>query len=81
MARWEITFTQYYTYSVEAETEDDAFKLAEKEFDGEMHYPVARTHYDDCEINCIEDNEQIIVKDFERIKPLQNGWIYVLEDD
>lgn len=57
MPRFEIIFTQYYSYDIEAETEDEAVDEAEEMFDAEMRYPVARTHYDDIEVIEMEEVE------------------------
>jgi len=57
MAKWNVTFTQYYTYNVDAETEDEAFAKAEKLFDKEVHYPVANTLYDEYDVICTDDGD------------------------
>lgn len=45
-----ICITQYYTYEVEGENEDDCFDKAEEMFENEMREPIARTWYDEIEI-------------------------------
>lgn len=57
MKRYTVTFTQYHTYEVEAENEHEAENEAYKEFDSDMHYPVANTFYDYVEIECNEDDD------------------------
>lgn len=60
MAIAHVTFTQYYEYEVEVSdelydedieaAEDEAINLAEERFKAEMYKPIARTNYDDIEI-------------------------------
>ena len=50
MARYKVTYTQYSTYEVEAENEQDALTLAYCEFESDMRYPVANTIYDEVEV-------------------------------
>ena len=57
MPKFKVWFTQYYSYEVEAEDEDDAVGLALNDFCSEMRRPIARTHYDDCEVEEIEEDE------------------------
>ena len=57
MPRFEVIFTQYYSYDIEADMEDDAIEEAEELFVAEMRYPVARTHYDDIEVIEMEEVE------------------------
>lgn len=57
MPRFKVWFTQYYSYEVEAEDEDVAIDLALDDFHSEMRRPIARTHYDDCEVEEIEEDE------------------------
>lgn len=45
-----IRCTQYYTYKVEGEDEDDCLDKAAEMFDNEMREPIARTWYDEIEI-------------------------------
>lgn len=53
--KYKVQFTQYYSYEVEAKDEDTAFEEAYKEFCSDMCYPVARTYYDEVEIEEIEE--------------------------
>lgn len=57
--KYEVTFTRYHTYTVEAEDDDQAEKLAYKEFESDMRRPIADTYYDDVEIEEIEVNEDV----------------------
>lgn len=50
MAKFRVTFVQYWVYDVEAEDEEQAEDLAYKEFRSDMYHPTANTHYDDVEI-------------------------------
>lgn len=50
MGRYSVTFTQSYTYEVEAEDEWEAEDFAYTIFQSDMRHPVARTrHYTDAE--------------------------------
>ena len=51
-----ICFTQYHTYEVEGENEDDCLDKAEEKFVKEMREPIARTWYDKIEIIEIEED-------------------------
>lgn len=48
--KYNVCFTQYWDYVVEAENEDEAFDLAHEEFRADMCSPIASTYYDDVEI-------------------------------
>lgn len=48
--KYTVTFYQTSTYVVEAENEDEAFEKAEPLFNEAMRRPIARTDYDDVEI-------------------------------
>jgi hypothetical protein len=54
MAKYNVTYIQYHSYTVEAESEDEAEYVAYKEFETDMRYPVANLYYDDFEIECVE---------------------------
>lgn len=54
MARFKVTYTQYYTYEVEAENEQEALTIAYYEFESEMRIPVANTIYDEVEAEEID---------------------------
>lgn len=60
--KYTVTFTQYHTYTVDAEDEDSAFDEAHEEFKGDMRSSIAATWYDDVEIECNEEDED----DFDR---------------
>lgn len=57
MARYSVTFIQSYTYEVEAEDEWEAERFAHTIFKSDMCRSVARTWYDDCEIECLDEEE------------------------
>lgn len=54
MPQFNVTFTQYHNYVVEAEDENEAEGTAYKEFLSDMRYPVAQTWYDECEVEEME---------------------------
>ena len=58
MKNYVVTFTQYYTYQVEANNEQDAENNAYNLFKQEMYYPVANTSYDKLEIECLDEDEE-----------------------
>lgn len=55
MANWRVTFTTYEDYEVEAETEAEAFAIAEKELISGRRSPIANIWYDEKEIECLDD--------------------------
>lgn len=55
MPKYKVWFTQYYSYEVEAEDEDVAIDLALDDFQSEMRRPIARTCYDEVEVEEIEE--------------------------
>lgn len=56
MSTYNVTYIQYYHYTVEADCEDEAESLAYDMFKSDMMYPVANTFYDDIEIECTDDD-------------------------
>lgn len=50
MGKYRVSFIQYHTYDVEAETESEAEDKAWKEFQSDMRGSVASTQFDDVEI-------------------------------
>ena len=54
MSLYNVTYTQYYSYTVEADSEDEAESLAYDMFETDMRCPVANTFYDEVEIECTE---------------------------
>lgn len=52
-----VTFYQTSSYVVDADTEEEAFAKAEPMFDASMRRPIARTDYDDVEIELENENE------------------------
>lgn len=47
MKKFEVVFTKYYNYSVEAEDVDEAIDVAEEIFMTMMRSPIADTTYDE----------------------------------
>lgn len=47
MKSYTVTFTQHYTYEVEAANERDAKNKAHKEFENDMYSPIANPFYDE----------------------------------
>lgn len=56
--KYRVTFTCYYEYEVEAEDENEAEDIGYDEFRSEMARPIACTHYDDIDIECLDDEEE-----------------------
>lgn len=54
MANWRVIFTTYEEYEVEAETEDEAFAIAEKKLTNDRCRPIANTWYDESEIEYLD---------------------------
>ena len=50
---YDVTFTQNHTYSVTADTEEDAVDLAERKFREDMLRPVAKTWYDEVDVELV----------------------------
>ena len=47
MKQFEVVFTKYFSYYVEAEDADEAIDIAETAFGAEMRQPIADTTYDE----------------------------------
>ena len=58
MKNYVVTFTQYYTYQVEADNEQEAEDIAYNNFKSEMRRPIANTSYDEVEIECLDEDEE-----------------------
>ena len=54
MPEYNVTFTQYHNYVVEAEDENEAENLAYKEFLSDMCSSIANTSYDEVEVEEVE---------------------------
>ena len=54
--KFEVTFTQYYTYEVEAESEDEAVSKAHRQFESDMRSPIANTAYDYVDVEEVEQD-------------------------
>lgn len=50
MKEYKIYFTKYYSYYVEADTEDEAIEIAEEDFCADMCRPFADPTYDEVEV-------------------------------
>ena len=57
MKRYNVTFTQFWAYTVEAEDEDSAEELAFKEFQSEMRRSAGSTCYDYIETQCLDPDD------------------------
>lgn len=55
--RYCVTFIQNNVYFVDADDDNDAERKAYDEFCSEMSYPVAHTHYDECDVECLDEEE------------------------
>lgn len=58
MKRWNVIFTTYEEYEVEAETENDAMDIAAKQLFSDRSSSVASKRYDDCEIECLDEDDE-----------------------
>lgn len=56
--RYRVTFTQYFNYEVEAETEDEAEEIAFEDFEVDMRSPIARLYYDEVDIDPLDNDEE-----------------------
>lgn len=56
--KYTVVFEQRYLYEAEADSEDEAFDIAYKEFESEMRYSVASAWYDSVDIECNEDEDE-----------------------
>lgn len=57
MAKYNVCFTKYWIYTVEADSEDEAYDLAYEKFDCDMHSSISTCCYDYCDIECIDEDE------------------------
>ena len=55
MPNYYVTVTQYHSYYVEAEDEWEAEKLGLEEFEADMRTPIADTHYDEIDVEELEE--------------------------
>ena len=55
MAKYRVTFTTYKEYEVDAENENEALNEAERELRADRSIPISDTHYDEKDIEKIED--------------------------
>lgn len=52
-----VTVTQYHEYYVDAEDENEAQKLGIKEFEADMRRSVADIHYDEVDVELLEEED------------------------
>lgn len=57
MSKYLVTYTQHHEYSVEAENEEEAEKLAFIDFRIDMRSSIANLHYDEVTIEEQEEDE------------------------
>lgn len=57
MKKYNVTFTTYEEYEVEAENETEALRIAEDELRSDRCRPIADTHYDESDVEEIENEE------------------------
>ena len=57
MKEYDVTFTQYWTYTIYASSEEEAEESARELFNAEMHRPYAHCFYDEVEVECTEQEE------------------------
>lgn len=55
MAEYEVNFIQVSPYMVEADSPEEAESIARELFDQDMRRPIARTDYDDIEVNEVKN--------------------------
>ena len=55
MKKYSVTFTTYEEYEVEAENETEALKIAEDELRSDRGISIADTHYDESDVEEIEE--------------------------
>ena len=55
--KYKVTFVQYHTYTVEAGCETEAEDMAYKEFQSDMRSSIAKTWWDDIEVEEEEEED------------------------
>lgn len=55
MKKYNVTFTTYEEYEVEAENETEALRIAEEELESDRCISIVDTHYDESDIEEIEE--------------------------
>ena len=58
MATFRVYVTQYHSYEVEADDENEAERLGLEEFYADMRYPIANTSYDEVDVDVEELDEE-----------------------
>ena len=60
MAEYNVIFTRYYEYTVEANSETEAESKAKQLFKTDCCRPVANTDYDEIEVGCLNKDEDFV---------------------
>lgn len=55
MKKYSVAFTTYEEYEVETENEMEALRIAEEELRSDRSIPIADTHYDESNVEEIEE--------------------------
>lgn len=63
--KYTVTFTQHWSYEVEAKTTEEAENIAYEKFSADMHYPCAYTFYDEVEFDPDMDEAEYMETDRE----------------
>ena len=52
-----VTFTRHSYFEVDAKSEEEAYDKAYKQFYHECHSPIGSAHYDEYEIECLDEED------------------------
>ena len=57
--KWKVTFVKEYIYEVDIDSDEEykAEEAAFEEFERDCKYPVYSTHYDYCNVECLDEEE------------------------
>ena len=56
--KYKVIITRYHHYEIEADSDVEAEEKGVKEFECEMSRPIASTHYDEIEVEEVEEDEE-----------------------
>ena len=56
--KYDVTFCQYHTYEVDADSEDEAINKAYEYFSDYMRRPTTHTEYDDVKVTKLEETNE-----------------------
>lgn len=58
--KWKVTFKKVYEYEIDIDSDDEyeAENAAFELFESDCKYPVYDTHYDYCDVECLEEEEE-----------------------